>query len=183
MRTHLKSPRGGFTLVELTIVIAFGLAIASAGMMMLTQQISVIRILNQQTFLLEDAPRINQSLTSLLGRADAIRIHDSFEEALGDTGAVTSGGNVLVIAYRNIDDTTSFGIITFEAAEDDEENGLLSYYIFDPGSATPVLGSPSWTISRRVADADFALVNGLFQLGLTGPNGAQLTYTISPNQS
>lgn len=183
MKIHRHLPRRGFTLVELTVVIVFGLAIASAGMMMLTQQITVLRILNQQTFLVEDAPRINQSLTSLLSRADAVRIHTSFADALGDRNAVVDGGTVLVIAYRNIDETTNFGIIAFEAGPNVGDNGRLNYYIFDPAGATPVLGQPSWSISRRVSGANFSLVLGLFQMGLVGPNGEQLTYTISPNQS
>lgn len=180
MKQQHPPRRRGFTLLELTVTIAFGLAIASAGMMMLTQQITVIRILNEQTFLLEDAPRINQSLSSLLGRADAVRVHTSFADALADRNAVTQDGTVLVAAFRDIDETTVFGIITFES---DEELGRLSYYIFDPAGATPVLGTPSWSISRRVSDANFSLVDGLFQIALAGPDNEQLTYTISPNQS
>ncbi len=174
-----RAIKKGFTLVEMTVVIVFGLAVAGAGMTLLTQQISIVRILNDQDFILKEAPRINQSLTALLTRADAIRLHQDFSDALADRDPVTANASVLVAAFRNPDDTTNFGIISFETVSGEER---LNYYYFDPTAASPTQGNPSWSISRKVSDASFALVTGLFQTTLTGPNSESLTYTISPNQ-
>lgn len=171
--------KSGFTLVEMTVVIIFGLALSTAGMMLLNQQIATTRLFNQQNFILSEAPRINSALSALLGRADAIRLHDNFSDAVQDRDPVLADAKTLVAAFRNIDNSTSFGIINFETVSGEER---LNYYYFDPAQTPPVQGSPSWTISRKISDADFNLVQGLFQATLSGPNTEQITYTISPNQ-
>lgn len=173
------SRKSGFTLVEMTVVIVFGLALASAGMLLLSQQIRIVRIFNEQDFILKEAPRINSSLTALLGRADAIRLHDSFSEAIQDDNPLLTNATTLVAAFRDIDGSTTFGIIAFETVSGE---GRLNYYFYDPDEIAPTAGNPSWTISRNVDGADFNLVEGLFQATLTGPNTEQITYTISPNQ-
>lgn len=179
MKTPSPKIRKGFTLVEMTVVIMFGMALASAGMMLLNQQINTVRIFNEQDFILKEAPRINNTLTSLLSRADAIRLHANFSDAIQDQSPVITDGKVLVAAFRNIDNTVTFGIISFETIAGEDR---LNYYYFDPNQTPPTQGNPSWTISRVIDDADFDLVQGLFQGTLTGPNAEQITYTISPNQ-
>ena len=169
----------GFTLVELTVVIVFGLALSSAGMLLLQQQITTIRIFNEQDFILKEAPSINNSLTSLLDRADAIRLHNNFEDAVRDQNPVITDGKTLVAAYRNIDNSTTFGVISLQTIDGDTR---LNYYFLDPDLPLPTAQQPSWTISREVVDADFDLVEGLFQATLTGPAAESITYTISPNQ-
>lgn len=169
----------GFTLVEMTVVIVFGMALSSAGMLLLNQQIQTIQRLNAQDFILREAPQINTTLTALLSRADAIRLHDNFNDAVLDQNPVLADGKVLIAAFRNIDNTTTFGIISFETVAGTDR---LNYYFYDPSSTPPTQGSPSWTVSRDIGLASFNLVDGLFQAALTGPGGEQLTYTVSPNQ-
>jgi hypothetical protein len=171
--------KSGFTLVEMTVVIVFGLALSSAGMLLLNQQISTIRIFNEQDFILKEAPRINSSLTALLGRADAIRLHGSFSDAIQDQDPVLQDATTLVAAFRDVDGSISFGIICFETVGGEER---LNYYYFDPTQTPPSQGTPSWTISRNIDGADFDLVDGLFRATLTGPSAEQITYTVSPNQ-
>lgn len=178
MKTH-TSRKSGFTLVEMTVVIVFGMALASTGMLMLNQQINTVRIFNEQNFILREAPRINSSLTALLSRADAIRLHENFSDAVQDQNPVLVDGKTLVAAFRNIDGTVTFGIINFETIAGESR---LNYYFFDPTQTPPSQGNPSWTISRQVDGANFILNEGLFQATLTGPNEEQITYTISPNQ-
>lgn len=184
MKPPLHSPsrssfKRGFTLLEMTIVIVFGLAISSAGMMLLTQQVGIVRTFNQQNFILKDAPGINHSLTSILSRADAIRLHRNFSQAINDNNPRTQNCRVLVAAFRNVDNTTSFGIISLETLGGEK---FLNYYYYDPTQPPPARNRPSWTISRNVEGADFDLVDGLFRMTLTGPEAETITYTISPNQ-
>lgn len=171
----------GFTLVEMTVVIVIGMALAGAGLMLLNQQLRTVSIFNQQNFILRQAPSINRTLTALLDRADAIRLHNNFSDAIGDQNPVLTDGKTLVAAYRNIDNSVTFGIISEET-----NSGVtsLNYYFFDPSSSepTPSVDSPSWVISRDIGSADFSLIEGLFQTTLTGPANEQITYTISPNQ-
>ncbi|MGJ8725760.1 MAG: PulJ/GspJ family protein [Roseibacillus sp.] len=173
--------KSGFTLVEMTVVIVFGMALSAAGLMLLNQQIQTVRTFNDQDFILSEAPQINTSLASLLGKADAIRLHSNFAGAVGNTSPVLSGATTLVAAYRNVDNTTSFGIICFETVSGQQR---LNYYYYDPTppATAPTQGNPSWTISRNISNVNFSLVDGLFKSTLSGPNGEQITYTISPNQ-
>ncbi len=181
MKIPLRKKRG-FTLVEMTVVIAVGLGIASAGSLLLNQQLTTIRIFRQQDFILREAPAINRSLTSILDRADAIRLHSNFSDAVNDIRPTLSGANALVAAFEAPDGTATFGIIHFRTAPDGTQR--LDYYSsFDPSvTPLPLAANPSWNISRNVSNVDFSLVNGLFQLTLTGPNSEMITYTISPNR-
>lgn len=174
-----KSKKSGFTLVEMTVVILFGLALASTGMVLLNQQIHTARIFSQQDFVLNEAPQINTSLTALLGKADAIRLHPNFDDAIENANPLITGGKTLVAAFRNFDNTTTFGIISLETSSGRPQ---LNYYFYDPNQTAPTQANPSWVVSRKVTDADFSLIDGLFQTTLTGPNTEQITYTVSPLQ-
>ena len=172
--------KSGFTLVEMTVVIVFGMALATTGLALLNQQINTVRIFNKQDFILSEAPQINNSLVSLLSQAQAIRLHNTFADAINDQNPVLTGGKVLVAAYPDISGSPTFGIINLE---DVAGQNHLTYYILDRSQATlPTLGNPSWTISRKLEDVDFNLVQGLFETTLTGPKSERITYTISPNQ-
>ena len=179
MKTSLTRKKG-FTLIEMTVVILFGLAISSVGMLMLNQQVRTSQRLRDQDFILIEAPKINSVMSSLLGQADAIRLHTQFSDALTDSNPVLANATVLVAAFNDVNGNIQFGIISFE------DNGgpkRLNYYLLDRGATVlPTEGSPSWTISRNVENASFDLVNGLFEITLTGPQAETLTYTISPNQ-
>ena len=178
MKTTQKV-KSGFTLVEMTVAIIFGLALASTGMLLLRQQINTVQIFNDQDFILKEAPRINNTMSALLGRADAIRLHENFADAIQDQDPVIADGTTLVAAFRNIDGTVTFGIICFETVAGDNR---LNYYYYDTTQPAPTQGDPSWIISRDIDNADFDLVKGLFKITLTGPSAEQITYTISPNQ-
>lgn len=181
MKIYQKKKKG-FTLVEMTVVILVGMALGAAGLMLLNQQISTVRILNEQNFILKEAPSINRTLTSLLNRADAIRLHNNFSDAANPGGGINpvlTDGKTLVAVFRNIDNTVTFGIISEETV-----SGVtsLNYYFYDPTTTVPVASAPSWIISRNIGGANFSLIEGLFQATLTGPSNEEITYTISPNQ-
>ena len=174
--------KSGFTLVEMTVVIVFGMALASAGLMLLQQQIQTARLFNQQDFILTEAPQINNSLGAILGRADAIRLHANFADAVNNVNPTTTGATTLVASFRNFDNTFILGYISLETVSG---NPQLNYYFEDPNltpRAAPAQATPAWVISRKTQNVNFNLVNGLFQLTLTGPASEQITYTISPNQ-
>lgn len=175
----IQSKRQGFSLIEMSVVIVVGLMIAGAGLTLMNQQTKFLNVLAEQDFILTEAPQINRAITSIIGRCDAIRLHETFDDAINDQNAVTTGANVLVAAFTNPDGSQFFGLIVLETING---NLMLNYYQYDPGSALPVEGTPSWTISREIDAASFALVDGLFQVNLTGPNAENLTYTISPSQ-
>ena len=169
--------RKGFTLPELATAMALALALAAIMMTLMQQQVSFQRILRAQSFLVEEAPQINNTFTQILTRADAFRIHNNLNDAVSDANAVTAGGKVLVLGFLNPDGTREFGIISFET---NGGNSQLGYYTLDPSVPFTNAGNPDWLISRRVDNADFFVDNGVFRLRLTGPAGETITYAGTP---
>lgn len=177
LTTTRSALRRGFTLIELSIAMTLAIAIGGIMMTLVQQQISFHRIMRSQNFLVQEAPQINNSITHILARADAYRIHLDLTDAISDTGAVTADGKALVVGFQNPDDSQSFGVIAFETISGDP---VLGYYNLDPASPFPGAGNPTWVISRQVQDATFFVENGVFRAQLTGPAGETITYSGTP---
>ena len=79
--------RRGFTLPELATAIGLALAIAAIMMTLLQQQVTFHRIVKAQRFLVDDAPQINNTITQILSRADAYRIHSNLSDAASGANA------------------------------------------------------------------------------------------------
>lgn len=167
----------GFTLPELATAIALAIAIAAIMMTLMQQQISFHRIVRAQSFLVDEAPQVSNTVTQILSRADAYRIHSNLSDAVSDSNAVTSGGKVLVLGFQNPDGSRDFGIISFETNGGEDQ---LAYYTVDPAVAFTKAGNPDWLISRRVEDASFFVEDGVFRMQLTGPAGEVVTYSGTP---
>lgn len=169
--------RPAFTLIEMSIAMTLALSIGAIMVTLLQQQISFHRIMRAQNFLVQEAPQINNTVTQLLSRADAYRIHLDLTDAVSDAGAVTSGGKVLVLGFMNPDQTQDFGMIAFETIDDEP---VLGYYNLSSGGVFAGSGNPDWIISRRVQDVEFFVENGVFRLQLRGPAGESITYSGTP---
>ena len=169
--------RMGFTLPELALAIGLSLAFATIMMTLFQQQIAFHRIVKAQSFLVEDAPQVNNTITQILARADAYRIHENLSDAVAGANAVTENGKVLVLGFVNPDGSKDFGIVSFETNGGDDQ---LAYYTMDPAIPFTKAGNPDWLISRRVENADFYIENGVFRMELTGPAGERITYSGTP---
>ncbi|MFP6855694.1 MAG: hypothetical protein VCA73_00370 [Roseibacillus sp.] len=169
--------RMGFTLPELALAIGLSLAFATIMMTLFQQQIAFHSIVKAQSFLVEDAPQVNNTITQILARADAYRIHENLSDAVAGANAVTENGKVLVLGFVNPDGSKDFGIVSFETNGGDDQ---LAYYTMDPAIPFTKAGNPDWLISRRVENADFYIENGVFRMELTGPAGERITYSGTP---
>jgi hypothetical protein len=170
-------PRRGLTLPDLATAMALALAIAAIMMTLLQQQVSFHRIIRAQSFLVEEAPQINNSITQIMSRADAFRLHANLSDAVSDSNAVTTGGKILVVGFLNPDGSREFGLVAFETIDGDSQ---LGYYRVDSSGSLTNSGDPDWLISRSVANADFFVENGVFRFQLTGPAGERITYSGTP---
>lgn len=183
MIIHHKARNGahphkkGFTLPELATAMGLALAIAAIMMTLLQQQVTFHGIIKAQGFLVDDAPQVNNTITQILSRADAYRIHENLSDAVAGANAVTTGGKVLVLGYLNPDGSQDFGIISFETNGGEDE---LAYYTMDPALPFTKAGTPDWLISRRVDNANFFIQDGVFRMALTGPAGETITYSGTP---
>lgn len=175
MKTPFSSPRPrprGMTLIELSIAIMIAVTLAGATMGMLSQQLSFSRMVQNQTFLLEDCPSINNLLSRMLGRVDSYRIYGDIDAAKAGGAAVLTGGNAIVLIYRDSLNRTSRTIVAAENLNDGTVR--LGVYILN-GSTWGT--SPDWVISTELADAEFFVQSGVLRIRLTGPNNEQITYS------
>ena len=172
-----RRTRHGFTLIELSIAMTIALSIGAIMVTLLQQQISFLRIMRAQNFLVQEAPQVSNTITQILARADAYRIHDDLSDAVSDADAVLAGGKVLVVGFMNPDQTQDFGIIAFETIDNEP---VLGYYNLSSAGTFAGAGHPDWIISHRVRDVEFFVENGVFRLQLFGPAGESITYSGTP---
>lgn len=160
------------TLIEMSIAIMIAMTLAGASMGMLSQQLSFTRMVQSQTFLLEECPAINNLLSRMLGRVDSYRIYGDVDAAKAGGAAVLTGGNAIVLIYRDSLNRTSRSIVAAETLGDGTVR--LGVYIFN---GTAWGANPDWVISTELADAEFFVQNGVLRVRLTGPNNEQITYS------
>lgn len=166
-----------FTLIEMSIAITLAMSIGAIMITLLQQQISFHRIIRAQNFLVQEAPQVSNTITQILNRADAYRIHVDLTDAIANSGAVESGGKILVVGFHNPDQTQDFGMIAYELIDGEP---VLGYYNLSAAGAFAGAGNPDWIISRQVRNVDFFIQNGVFRLQLTGPAGESITYSGTP---
>jgi len=165
----IKFSRAGLTIVELAVALMMSVLLASALLAVVSQQVTFTRILNQQSFLRDEAPQINLLLSNILASASSYRIYASKSDAFTESAAVNSGGAAVRLIFRQPDGTEKESVITFETLSG--ETGL-NYYV--KGSNWGA--NPNWTITSRPVAVDFSNDSGLLLVGITGPNAEEITY-------
>jgi hypothetical protein len=166
------------TLVELTLAMGVGIAIASIILLLVNQQIAFLRILGAQSFLSEEAPMIGLYVGRMAGKADRFRLHGSIADALAGRAPRLSESPVMLMNFRQPDGTTRSAILAFEENEGRNE---LNYYLV-PNTASPTLGPRQWSITRKAEDVTFFVTEGILRMRITGPGQEQLIYSGTMQQ-
>lgn len=175
----LRQLRRGFSLIELTIAIAMGVAISGMIMVMFRQQLAFIDVYRTQNFLSEEAPVISMHVSKLIGKADSFRLHDSLADVTaGKRSALGANSRVVVLNYRQPDGTTRTSVLSFENlgksdSRYDDCNALYYYVVPTNG----LLGDPQWYITKKPQDVVFTMEQGVLRMKLTGPAGEEVTYS------
>ena len=171
--------RRGFTLIEATVALVLILLIAATSTTLLTQQFTYFRILQQQNFLVQDAPVINNMLSRILSQADAFRIHTNEAEAFDGSPGLTNvadNGNTLLIGYAQADGSRLFGLLTFVPPTPGQLTGQLQFTNVDNVGGANVLGTP-WILSSRVNNVDFSIdAEGILLITLQDQFQSEITY-------
>ncbi|MEI6673652.1 MAG: prepilin-type N-terminal cleavage/methylation domain-containing protein [Verrucomicrobiota bacterium] len=176
MKSHPPSGRKGFTLIELSLAIMMGLAIAAVSMILFNQQLAFLKIYKAQGFLADEAPLISLHVSKLVGKAERFRLHSTVADALAGTNPRTTSSPVLVLNFRQPDGVIRAAILSFE----DRGSGAALYYYVVPLSG--VLGTPQWYISKVPTNVAFTVNQGILRMSLTGPNGELITYSGAMTQ-
>ena len=176
MKHSRKAMAGGFTLLELSLAITFGLVIAAMVMALFNQQLAFLRIYRVQDFLTEEAPIINLHVSKLVGKAERFRLHTSVADALSGSNPQTASSPVVVLNFRQPDNSVRAAILAFE----NRGSGSMLYYYVVPTSG--VLGAPQWYITKQPRNVAFTVETGILRMTLTGPNGELITYSGAMTQ-
>lgn len=166
-----RMKRRGFTLVELTMAMLLGMAIAGMVMLLFNQQLAFLRIYQTQSFLTEEAPLISLNVSKLVGKADRFRLHDSVQDALLGKNPRLTSSPVVVLNFRQPDGTVRASMLSFE----NRGSGPALYYYVVPSNG--VLGTPQWYVSKKPTNVQFSMQEGVLRMTLTGPAGEQITYS------
>jgi len=176
MKCPVSSPRRGFTLIELSLAISMGMAIAAMVMVLFNQQLAFLRIYRAQSFLTEEAPLISMHVSKLVGKAERFRLHATVADALSGINPTYAASPVLVLNFRQPDGVMRASILSFE----DRGLGPALYYHVVP--LTGVMGNPQWYLTKVPQNVSFAVDQGILRMTLTGPNGESVTYSGAMTQ-
>lgn len=176
MTCHPPSRRSGFTLIELSLAIMLGLAIAAMSMALFNQQLAFLQIYKAQSFLTDEAPLISLHVSKLVGKAERFRLHNTVADALAGTNPRSTSSPVLVLNFRQPDGVIRASILSFE----DRGNGPALYYYVVPLSG--VLGTPQWYVTKTPTNVAFTVEQGILRMTLTGPAGELITYSGAMTQ-
>lgn len=164
---------GGFSLIEVTFAIIQAMALAGTVILLLSQHIAFLRIVNRFTFLRDEAPAMNVLLGRIIRQAETYRVFRTKSDAIAGTGAVTTDGSAVWLRFRNPDGSFEQAMLTYETTAGQEG---LNFYHCDGeiwGSA------PDWTISSLPQNVTFANESGVLLITATGRNAEEITYVAS----
>lgn len=176
MRSLRQRLRKGMTLIELSIAMMIGMAMAAMVLALFNQQLAFLKIFKAQNFLTEEAPIISTYVSRLVAKADRFRLHDSVADALAGRNPRLTASPVALLNYRQPDGTMRATILSFE----NRGTGLALYYYVVPVSG--VLGAPQWAVTKAASAVTFAMVQGVLRMTITGKNGEQITYSGTMQQ-
>lgn len=171
MKRISQTIRRGFTLIELSMAIMLGMMVGAMILALFNQQLAFLRIYQTQNFLAEEAPLISLYVSRLVGKAERFRLHDTVADALAGARPRLTASPVVVMNFRQPDGTMRASILSFE----NRGAGLALYYYVVPTSG--VLGTPQWYITKKPANVEFTMEQGVLRMILTGPAGEQIIYS------
>lgn len=172
MKLSVPRFRGrGFTLIELSLAISTGIVVAVLLLAMVNQQIAFLRIYNAQSFLTTEAPLINNYLARVIGSAEGYRLYESVEDLVDGSPPVMADAPVIMLRFKEPDGTFRASVLAFE----NPGTGQGLYY--RRVTAAGVLGDPDWALTKRPAEVDFSIVQGILRVRIEGPNGEEIFYS------
>ena len=173
MKTGIRKIRRAFTLIEMSVVIMVGMMIGTMVIAIFNQQLAFLRIYQVQSFTTEEAPMISNYLNRLIGKADRFRLHETMSDALAGANPQTAESQICVLNFRAPDRSVRPSILAFENTPDGDR---LNYYVVPESGA---MGTPQWSVTRRAANVQFYMEQGILRTLITGPQGEQLIYSGS----
>lgn len=171
MNSSRPRARRGYTLVELSLAMTTGLVVATLLLALVNQQIAFLRIFNAQNFLTTEAPVINNYLARVIGSAEGYRLYESVADLVAGEDPVLADAPVIMLRFKEPDGSFRASVLSFE----NPGTGQGLYYRMVTRAG--VLGTPDWALTKRPANVNFAVVQGILRVRITGPNGEEIVYS------
>jgi len=170
-----KSRARGYTLIELTLAMAVGVIISAIIMALVNQQLAFLRIFRMQSFLVTEAPMLNNYITKLVSNADSYRLYASVEDLKAGRPQVLKDAPVIMLRFKEPNGTFRASVLSFETPTTPAGSGRGLYYRMV--STTNVLQDPSWSLSKKPAGVSFSIDTGILRVKVTGPKGEEVIYS------
>jgi len=171
MKSARLRSRRGYTLVELSLAMTTGLVVTTLLLALVNQQIAFLRIFSAQNFLTTEAPVINNYLARVIGSAEGYRLYESVADLVAGEDPVLADAPVIMLRFKEPDGTFRASVLSFE----NPGTGQGLYYRMVTRAG--VLGAPDWALTKRPANVNFAVVQGILRVRITGPNGEEIVYS------
>ena len=172
MKAPLRKSRGrGYTLIELTLAMSVGVIISAIIMSLVNQQLAFLKIFRAQSFLVTEAPMLNNYVVKIIGNADSYRLYSSVDDLVAGRAQVMENAPVIMLRFREPNGTFRASVLSFE----DPGTGKGLYYRMVNSSG--VLAAPSWVVSKRPTNVRFSIEQGILRMLVSGPNGEEVTYS------
>jgi len=172
MKLPIRRSRGrGYTLIELTMAISVGIMISAIIMSLVNQQLAFLKIFRAQSFLVTEAPMLNNYIVKIIGNADSYRLYASVDDLVAGRAQVMTNAPVIMLRFKEPNGTFRSSVLSFE----NPGTGTGLYYRMVNTSG--VLGSPSWVLSKKPSNVRFAIENGILRVVVSGSNGEEVTYS------
>jgi hypothetical protein len=165
-----KRRRGGFMLIELTLVMGISVLVASGLIGMFNAHIQMLNQASKFKFLAQDAPVIGLLLTRTIGNAEDYRIYASGSDARSDGTRVLTGSAVR-LWMRQPNSTFRQVVVSFETI-----NGHFGIYVFLTDLSTGAFSAtPNWELAggqltNATFEANSQVFPGVLLVTLNGSN-------------
>jgi type II secretory pathway pseudopilin PulG len=172
--------QGGFSLIELTLVVSLSVMLASAVLGMFNSNLQMMNQAVKYQFLAKDAPFIGLLLTKTIGNAEDYRIFANRNNAVAGTPAVLTGPAVRLWMRQprgptnnQPNGTSRQAILSFETIGG--HRGIYFFLADDTTGTFPT--TPSWELAGgQLTNATFDASTGLLLATLNGSYGDQYTF-------
>jgi hypothetical protein len=168
LRARRTRRNAGFSLLESSAAIGVLLTLGVVLLMMLQQHIFFVSMFKKQTFLSSEAPAIGNLVGRILNEVDHYFVYATKDAALGTGTPIMTPGRAVRLFFKTPNQGIEERLIAVESTA--SGNALKFYGWQADGTAT------SWTISDKIADAEFLSTQGILNMTLEGPNGEEVTY-------
>jgi len=158
-------------LIELTLAMSVGIIISAIVMSLVNQQLAFLKIFRAQSFLVTEAPMMNNYVVKIIGNADSYQLYASVDDLVAGRAQVLENAPVIMLRFREPNGTFRASVLSFE------NPGTGSGLYYRMVNSSGVLAAPSWVLSKRPTNVRFSIEQGILRMLVSGPNGEEVTYS------